>query len=486
MKRLGNVLAPATLGLTMMYGGFIVYQEASEEAGKRYPEAAHAMDIGRLLVEGCSTSNPFLGDFEVATSYTDEIEEAVTSYDDPAHGIEEINLATQETFGFSLNIADASGVSSNESYWYSAFNDSTEFTHYDALQAMQDYARTLQHFSPGLIRSLNLSEIAIVSHIGSTNSENTELYTRGFYDDDKNTIFLSYSPEATAEDNWAVLAHELMHAIDFQLLCNEQDIEADFDFSQFNTIPYTRNPSILQEMRDAYLVPNSRREFFDPYSATDPLEDRAVTLEYTITRRGLILEGDPDYLSPLYQKQHKLVSRLEEVNPGVTEYLTDLTMQLRRNSLYTGEGELISFVENEHYPDEYMHAHDLIVRIAHDGLPVKVLTNGVVVYEDGNGGTTLINNPVLLRGINGQVNLILWNIDNNLYASFFDRHLMKVYVDGESPVLGTTTLNERYGELSGGSVAGTVGITRDIPTNMDIFEASFDSSGLTEITPGRL
>ncbi len=189
----------------------------------------------------------------------------------------------------------------------------------------------LSHFSPDLIKKLGLTNLILADGLDDESRplEDGEDYA-GFYLPDINSVIVDLQSHSaiTGSNMPSVLPHELSHAID-AMLC-EKEPESDEAFTRYNTRRYNDQTADERPMYDNTLVtPSVTRELVGLYGARNVLEDRAVVFTWTLMQRGMILEGDPDYGSPLYNKQLELVKRLDEVTPGFKDFIAAQTAKFR-------------------------------------------------------------------------------------------------------------------------------------------------------------
>lgn len=369
-------------------------------------------------------------------------------------------------------------------------------------------------FSPDILKAINLSEIAFVKDIvrkPTYEGEDISLdVIGGLYDQNNNRIYIDMTSFDDSNNYFVktqhAVVHEILHAIDHQLLCSDQDFFVDEAFTKLNTQPYQEYNSEEMNVDIKYIRPSKHREFANDYGTSNVVEDRATILEWTLTKRGLIQPGDPDADSPLARKQEELVRRLEELNPGISNFLQLITNGFRDGTAhrysydnYTGQdNELDLYMTTEHFPEEYISAEETIRRGIEQGINFEVLTNGILeVQRPYSSQPIIVRNPIILRSPEGEVAGVAWSSGSrtgssdseilfNVEAHFFDRTRMNLRFEGDKPELLTSPVIPKIeGEASTGDmtfytttleIAGLISEEVPIEQSSDQIESSYPNS----------
>lgn len=486
----GKTISRGLVAGTLIFGGCTSPEELEEH--KILSEHSLA---AKTIVDLCSENNPYLGEYNAPESFLDSLTAEINAFDqDPNQDSEEyidrINSLVEQEYGFRFLIAEFD-IEYGDFYAYS-FRNNNALSANDALDAVHVFAKGFAAYPSELIRALGLSDIVIASHIEDRartdpNTREPEIYS-GFYED--GNIFLAYNPEIPLE-NESTAVHELTHAVDDILFCGtdargDEDTMLDFALREFNTVPYNYC-NAEAEVNDHLTFPNLSREFVRDYGACNPLEDRATILEWTMVERGLIQDGDPDYLSPLHGKQQELVRRLEEVVPGITRYLQARTLEIRNRSFETGAGELNQVIDYEHLPGGVASINETLEEIVRMGYSVETLVSGAIIHEQADGQRMTISNPALLRNSSGKITMALWSENGAPRIRYIDAHTVRILTSETEPLLQEVVLeyqqtsvmeqNEVHTDIFiGGSTAfveyepSTIDIAPTLPYEHNLFD----------------
>ena len=380
----------------------------------------------------CADNNPILGNFsESNEAVAESLDTLFEQYFDENTGTEEEALAAvqalTETYGFTLTLPHESRVGSGFDYG-AVTGDITVFLN----DKMRELATALSYFSPELIKKIGLTEMALVNQItrtpGYDDGGSVVDAAAGVFIGDSNIIYVDIGSMWNIED---VVVHEVIHAIDSKILCGD-DMFIDDALTKYNTIPYTGFGEELDKVDPLLAIPTADRMYFRTYGAANVAEDRATILEETIMRRGLILEGDPDWGSPLQLKQAELVRRLEGVTPGFGNYMLKRTIFLRNSS----NNELNDFIPNPYEDGELSSVSDIIENAYKNNLPVEQL-RGVVLTESipgGEGNSLIVENPIIIRDEGGEVRAVAWANEYYFSAVFYDKYRMTFRAVDEASV----------------------------------------------------
>ncbi len=301
--------------------------------------------------------------------------------------------------------------------------------------AIVSVIRGVSLYPPDLIKALKLKELTYVRGITKKPEyKGSGLLSEvlGLYDPSDNSIRVDVEQFGKTGglygDTSAAVVHELSHAIDAQLLCGTDQYYSDSEITKLNTQFYKGYEDKPTPLPLKFTHPSAVREFANEYGASALAEDRATIVEWTFTQRGLIQEGDPDWDSPLAEKQRILVGRLEELIPGITDYLKLLTAKLRNDYRF----ELAASVETSYFPDRFMSFTDMLEIAHNENVPVEMLTNGVLEFTTYSGVKNFIVNPLLMRNTNGEIIGFVWAHDGQLNSEFYDPTKMNLRYNGDS------------------------------------------------------
>jgi len=274
------------------------------------------------------------------------------------------------------------------------FDPSQESMGYAA--ALRSAADGLRQLPPELVRALELDEIRFV---GGMDGKDGVISAAGLYTNSDNDILIA---QTTHEAGASVVLHELTHALDHKLLCREG--EEDVALAQLTSVPYQYYET--DQLADIYTGANERREFAWSYGATSLGEDRATIMQLTFYERGLILASDADYGSPLRAKQAEIVRRLEELTPGVTDYLEDRTTELRkRYAVGTEQNILNPFKKDTLSPPVSIAAYAYL-----HGEPLTQKRGYIMKIDQGTDEEPIfIHHPILILDNDKEPIGILWN-----------------------------------------------------------------------------
>ncbi len=296
-------------------------------------------------------------------------------------------------------------------------------------------------FSPEVVKGLELSEISFVKGIVKKPNYKDDHQildaAGGLYNGDENRIYIDVDQlgDGLGTQISGLIVHEISHAIDARLLCSNNDVNIDTALTSFNTQKYRGYNSEGHKVDAKYIKPAPTREFVDNYGITSPAEDRATILEWTFTQRGLILEGDRDWNSPLQHKQEEIVRRMDSMTPGVRKFLEEQTVMLRARPF---NNELDKSIESPLVPGEIMSAADIVKTAASMQGELEIFEGGILQIDDPSAKLAVtIENPIIIRDPAGKLAAVAWGTDNpyDISAKFFDQHRMKLYTADKEPKL---------------------------------------------------
>lgn len=416
------------------------------------------------LINLCADDAPDLGPVEDASDFIRDSKQKLRYDSDskqfvtPPEALELID-GINKTYGVPIHFPSKSVET--EGYVMTSIDENPDYKYEAVRRDLTAVLDVFKHFTPNTLRALDLNGLDFMGNISpKTNSEDDGSYTfvvgrYGATDNMINAANTTMKSRASQDSMESIVEHELGHAIDQDLLCGPGDIEVDDAFTARNTMGYIPESDRRSFIEDKYLVPSTTREFANDYAAKSVLEDRASTLAWTLDERGLILEGDPDWGSPLQYKQKEIVRRMEDLMPGFTTQLALLTRSLR----YYGNHELANNLQNEHFPGEFLTGQEVISRMIRKKIPVEVF-HGVVQRKvvGGYGAEAeYFNDPIILRDAGGKVNAIVWQGDDaRVRATYFDSQSMTFYGEDQMPVLYK------------GQAGATLDLWGHVPTNMTV------------------
>jgi hypothetical protein len=393
--------------------------------GRFAPDATVAADEGRDYAAGYTYGTGELNDQEVATLTAD----------------------IRRNLNLPVKFPDA--VTETQQYEMESISANPDLQKAAEAASLIALAQASQYYSADVLRALNLSSISFVSNITKRPGAEAGLINRpgGLYDDTLRTIFINVQIQGgKVADLVELIQHEIWHVIEHRLLCNATDYAKDDAFSRYNTIDYQPiKPDGTLQIDPKYTLPGKERVFVSPYGASAIYEDRATTIQWTLGERGLILEGDPDYDSPLAHKQAELVRRIEAISPGFTDFLMQRTLFFRAGLdghptvpyPMGAHTELDEYLQTALYPGKFVPAEVTITNAITDHKSVRMLTHGIVEIKNPlTGSTRVVKNPILLPGVDGSIAGVAWATDDSgLQAYAFDPNLMKLRYSGSSPNL---------------------------------------------------
>lgn len=121
--------------------------------------------------------------------------------------------------------------------------------------------------------------------------------------------------------------HEVLHAVDTKVTCNEVDDNVDQKFAG-NTI-YLNYTGTQKDMDQSLFTVTRERQFYDYHAAENVMEDRATTGVSLFYGRGRVQFGDKDHGSEFDRKQAELVARYDAMAPGLAAFIENRTVFLR-------------------------------------------------------------------------------------------------------------------------------------------------------------
>ncbi len=204
----------------------------------------------------------------------------------------------------------------------------------NVVRGMNELRYSLEEYPSGLLDALNIETIRL-------NRMNEEF--GGKYIPKEHEIqiaigdLLNFQRDRSSIDS--VVAHEIAHAL-HDALCggnfrNDPSLREGVTF-------YGRKigDSGYQEdmVPDEHVAYGPERVYPRYYGATNEMEYFATIVEFTLTERGIIQEGDEDYGSVLQKKQAMILDRIEQQFPGFIDFAEDKTRALRlqpHNEIHT-------------------------------------------------------------------------------------------------------------------------------------------------------
>lgn len=208
----------------------------------------------------------------------------------------------------------------------------------------------LSEFQDGLLDALDVDTI----HVEKLNK------IGGYFSDSNDSVgaeFGSVDDEmGQAKKNLRqIITHEVLGHAAHARYCRG-DIQADSDLAahtgDFKYIGLFDADWPQEEIDNHYKrVPTEltaygpSRAFTEAYGASNSAEHFATIVAFTLEKRGLIMPGDDDHGSPLYEAQQIIVNRLEMLLPGFKQLVEARTQLLRRdpkNEIYTGQARNIA------------------------------------------------------------------------------------------------------------------------------------------------
>lgn len=261
-------------------------------------------------------------------------------------------------------------------------------------EVLNGLADGLSQLPADLIKTMELESITIT---GPMRGNGTASDAAGLYDHRDGALLVSQSDADTVA---SVTLHELAHALDEQYLCPGVN---DRMISELTSVPYrSYDKGVLSEI---YTGANSRREFAWDYGATSVAEDRATIMQFTFYERGLIQPGDLDYQSPFHAKQAEVVERLEKLTPGITKYLENRTIELRKKHAFGPYTDILHpFKKDTLSSPISVAAHAYI-----QGRPLTQMRDTVITVQPSeNHEPVHILNPVIIQDEESNPLAILW------------------------------------------------------------------------------
>jgi hypothetical protein len=431
----------------------------------------------------CTIADFNVGEFEESQLVAETQEDIFSNYLKPMDGyldqqstLEIIDSIDRE---YGITVSFPEEPSEISIYQYETLAGDDEAMRSAVTTNLQSLMEALQLFSPNLIRALDAPEIIYVKNITRkaefNDHQDSVDIPGGMYDLAEGKIYVDM---ASAIDNStffsetsAVVVHELIHAIDAQLLCGSTDIDVDLAIEQYNTINYQGFRNGEETLEDKYILPSEYRVFVNDYGATNVSEDRATILEWTLVDRGIIQPTDPDAHSPLAQKQAELLSRLEDLCPGTIQFIEQRTDLLRsgvaHNYNYRGidgvYNELDLYITSELFPDEQLSGHEILTRAEKLGLHLEILSNGLLeTVNPFNMASQHVKSPILIRNPEGEITAVAWGNDTYIFSEnpeqsvdisrqtevhYFDQNRMTIRHDSEQPAIITGPLKAESVEI---------------------------------------
>lgn len=349
------------------------------------------------------------------------------------------NLREFLTEEYGLNFSFQSQDTTNEQTRSTteAFKESGLETGYDKARAISATVDAIQLFHPNLIKALGLKEIVFTGPMyqeKEINGETIQVNQVGNYLSGGSTNYVKIRADIPNDDIAITIVHEIIHVIDAQVLCPE-DTDEDPLFTYHHQFEY--DPEIFLDpgvtISDRFLLPGPDRIFPNAYALTSVEEHRAEVAADMFFGRGLILEGDPDYESPLYFMQRELLRRLEITSPGIERTLLDQTLNARyielilANRMPADTSELQQNIEANQNPDLKTTALAHIELILENEQEIEQLNGVVMEFRSPRTGQTrrAIENPLILRDSRGRITAIAWaDESSHLNATYFDDALM--------------------------------------------------------------
>jgi hypothetical protein len=291
-------------------------------------------------------------------------------------------------------------------------------------QDLRNISRNLLNLEPELVREISPT-LVLTSNIETTRmaqdgESRTTTGAMGLSILDENKILIDVVHNVYPD---RTLLHEIEHLLAFKVICEGYDAVTDKEFSLIGSHEYAGRDEI-ESIKDYLYRPNREREFASKYGGTVVEEDRAEIFLWTINDRGLILPGDPDYESPLRKKQELLVSRIEQLVPGFTTSLEELTRELR----IVGRTELDRWLENPYESDQFGAISEILKSALDQQRPVEQLRGAVLIISQENENEyKAIENPIVVRDEDGQIYAVAWADPlTGLEGGFFYKDLMSL------------------------------------------------------------
>lgn len=291
----------------------------------------------------------------------------------------------------------------------------------------------INKFPKGFFKAFDVDAFRIAD-ISDTNGGTYNPYT--------NEITFEYDDGNSVSNQWLYefLVHELSHAF-HDKFC-DGNMWQDTRITELNTVDYIGYAGEMStEAFDEFIsqVPSSAtnygeaREFVSWYGATLVPEDFATIVAWTFSNRGLIQEGDKDFGSVLHKKQMIILERLEEMIPGVNDFLKKQTVALRLDA----NNEIYSDKET---PQLTLSYNDLALKLFNAEAQGKVLSlNGFTTYSDSNSfpNRNVLFNPRLnldgkIEGINVDVDVRSGVSTGVNVLSYFPGNEMVIFVKNEN------------------------------------------------------
>lgn len=363
VERRGNIRRPVTVSMlaaTALFG----------LAGSSGPDC----QPGRDGAVACYDSNEGERVLSVTSQLDDQAElvEYLSQHYDTPIGL----VAEDKTVG-SLSIMPVEAESTTEDLHYLA----------DALSMLP----------AELVAQLDISSISLAGEMQRTDSRPDP---SGIYFSSQNEIYI----DADRRKDWrGVVVHEIMHAIDYQILRTADTKHNDQLYLESSKDLYGKNTEDNNQIKSRHIKPNPDRKFVSTYGATSINEDRATMLAYTFYERGIIQQNDPDWDSPFHQKQQLLLAQLETLAPGTIAYLESRTPLLRENS-----DELLSSVPNDNKPGEFSTPRAIIAQAYINDRPVEQLVGTEFMMVNTCGHVDSVVNPVVVRDNDGDIAGFAW------------------------------------------------------------------------------
>lgn len=272
----------------------------------------------------------------------------------------------------------------------------------DTADVLNGVVDAMQEMTPELVSKLGLSSIQVAGEIDRINRP--DLSTKGVYVHSKH-IVIDAGP--SRQSVALTMFHELVHAVDRQVICSGLDYDVDNQISQYT-------PEIMIGQLD---TPGPDRVYANQFASTGVTEDRAYAMASAVFERGIIQASDPDDNSPLQRKQEILVNRYDQLLPGFRRHLEAKTPSLRATTVERYD-KLINPLDNQRRSTILSIAIDMY---KHD-MPFEQLRHSTIQIDRLDGKTIQVNNPVIIRDIDDDILGVFWSkqseLEINNYVQF--------------------------------------------------------------------